>query len=106
MEGYATPDKKGGVDMRQRFLAHVLLYVFIIIVTFSDLANSKPIEEYNFGVIPPNTPTARAKAWTPLMVWIEKETGIRLNFKTARNIQVLSDRGADQQYDFVYLNPY
>lgn len=104
MEGYATLDKKGGVGMRQRFLAHVLLYVFI--VAFSGLANSEPIEEYNFGVIPQNTPTALANAWTPLMVWMEKETGIRLNFKTAKNIQVFSDRVADQQYDFVYLNPY
>jgi phosphonate transport system substrate-binding protein len=90
--------------MRRRFLAHALFSIFI--VTFSALAKSQTVEEYSFGVIPQSPPTTLAEIWTPLVVWVEKETGIRLNFKTAKNIQVFSDRVVDQQYDFVYLNPY
>ena len=61
---------------------------------------------YSFGVVPQQSAKKLAKLWTPIFKHINKKTGIKLQFKTAKNIPEFEQRLAAGEYDFSYMNPY
>lgn len=61
---------------------------------------------YSFGVVPQQSAKKLAKLWTPVLKHIGQQTGVKLQFKTAKNIPEFEKRLADGEYDFSYMNPY
>ena len=61
---------------------------------------------YSFGVVPQQSAKKLAKLWTPILKHIGKNSGIKLQFKTAKNIPEFEKRLASGEYDFSYMNPY
>jgi phosphonate transport system substrate-binding protein len=63
-------------------------------------------KNYSFGVVPQQSSLRLAKLWGPVFAFISKETGVKLQFKTAKNIPEFEKRLAEGGYDFAYMNPY
>lgn len=61
---------------------------------------------YRFGVVPQHTAAELAARWTPLLRYLSDKTGLRLEFRTARDIPSFERRAVQGEYDFVYLNPF
>ncbi len=59
-----------------------------------------------FGVVPQQSATKLAELWTPVLNYIGDKTGIRIDFKTAKNIPTFEQRCAAGDYDMAYMNPY
>lgn len=61
---------------------------------------------YTLGVVPQHTATDLAARWAPLLHYLEEKTGLRLVFRTGRDVPTFELRAAQGEYDFVYLNPF
>lgn len=61
---------------------------------------------YSFGIVPQQSAKRLAQLWTPVLKYIHQQTGITLQFKTAKNIPEFEKRLALGLYDFAYMNPY
>jgi phosphonate transport system substrate-binding protein len=61
---------------------------------------------YSFGVVPQQSAKKMAKLWTPILKHLQQQSGIKLQFKTAKNIPEFEKRLAKGEYDFAYMNPY
>lgn len=61
---------------------------------------------YSFGVVPQQSAKELAKLWTPVFQYIQEQSGIQLQFNTAKNIPEFEKRLASGTYDFAYMNPY
>ena len=61
---------------------------------------------YSFGVVPQQSATALAQSWVPIFRYISAKTGLKLHFRTARDIPTFETRLAAGEYDFAYMNPF
>jgi phosphonate transport system substrate-binding protein len=59
-----------------------------------------------FGVVPQQAAAKLASQWVPMVRYLEKETGRKVVFRTARDIPTFEQRLLDGEYDFAYMNPY
>lgn len=77
-----------------------------VLLSASTLVNAAGGETvYTFGVIPQQSATKTAQAWTPLLDYISNESGIAIRFKTLKDIRSFETRVAAGEYDLVYINP-
>lgn len=63
-------------------------------------------ETYTFGFVPQTSGSKLSKLWSPILKYLEEQTGYTLRFATARNIPTFEKRLAAGKYDFSYMNPY
>ncbi|MFT6103003.1 MAG: phosphonate transport system substrate-binding protein, partial [Candidatus Endobugula sp.] len=63
-------------------------------------------KNYSFGVVPQQSAQRLANLWGPVFAYVSKETGVKLQFKTAKNIPEFEKRLMAGDYDFAYMNPY
>jgi phosphate/phosphite/phosphonate ABC transporter binding protein len=68
-------------------------------------AQAEPVT-LSFGVVPQQSASKLAKLWTPILNYLNKQTGYRLRLKTAQNIPAFEQRLAAGEYDLSYMNPY
>jgi phosphonate transport system substrate-binding protein len=61
---------------------------------------------YSFGIVPQQAAGKLARLWTPIFEYLGRESGIKIQFKTAPNIPIFEQRLALGEYDFAYMNPY
>ena len=61
---------------------------------------------YSFGIVPQQSAAKLARLWGPILQQISKDTGLKVNFKTAPDIPTFEKRLAAGEYDFAYMNPY
>lgn len=47
-----------------------------------------------------------ARAWAPVLKYLNDKTGYRLMFETAKDIPTFEQRRAKGSYDFAYISPY
>ncbi|MEO5335976.1 MAG: phosphate/phosphite/phosphonate ABC transporter substrate-binding protein [Magnetospirillum sp. WYHS-4] len=59
-----------------------------------------------FGVVPQQSATKLAEAWTPFLKKLGEDAGIPLQFRTATDIPTFEKRLAEGEFDFAYMNPY
>ena len=91
--------------MRQLTFIGILLSSLILSPTlYAD--GHQAVESYSFGIVPQQTAKRMAKLWTPVFKHIQKTSGIKLQFKTAKDIPEFEKRLAQGEYDFAYMNPY
>ena len=65
-----------------------------------------PSKSLTIGVVPQQAAAKLAAMWLPLTRYLEKETGIKVVFRTASDIPTFEQRLIDGEYDFSYMNPY
>jgi phosphonate transport system substrate-binding protein len=85
------------------FIKHLL--VLLIACLPASGAWSKEKVSYTFGVVPQSATIKVARLWGPLLRHIEKNSGIKIVFKTANNMKTFEERVAHGEYDFAYLDP-
>lgn len=61
---------------------------------------------YTVGVVPQHKPADLAARWTPLLRYLGEKTGLRLEFRTARDISTFEHRLAQGEFDIAYMNPF
>jgi phosphonate transport system substrate-binding protein len=79
----------------------LLLLIFSLPVSASDESKS-----YWFGVVPQQSASQLVASWGPLLTYLSEQAGIKLQFKTAKDIPEFESRLAVGEYDFAYMNPY
>lgn len=60
----------------------------------------------NFAVVPQQSATQLAEAWTPVLAWLSQSSGLHLQFVTAPDVPSFEQRLAAGEYDLAYMNPY
>lgn len=88
-----------------------LLFLFLFVAAFSTQAAAPAASpdkqsNYSFGVVPQQSAKRLATLWGPLLSYLSDKTGLKLKFKTAKNIPTFEKRLANGEYDFAYMNPY
>lgn len=85
------------------YLYRILWVWSILLFAISTSASDKP---YSFGVVPQQSAKQLARLWTPIFQYIERNSGVKLQFATAKNIPEFEKRLSAGVYDFAYMNPY
>jgi len=62
--------------------------------------------ELTLGIVPQQSPLKLAKKWNAITKYLEKETGIKIIFKTEKSIPLFEKKLYDGSYDISYMNPY
>jgi len=62
--------------------------------------------EISLGVVPQQSPLKLAKKWKAITQYLEKETGIKVIFKTESSIPKFEKKLYAGAYDISYMNPY
>ena len=83
-----------------------IVYCLIGITTILLPLNANAVEEYTFGIVPQTNGSKLSKLWSPILQYIESQSGLKLRFATSRNISTFEKRVQSGKYDFVYMNPY
>ncbi|MBT5154861.1 MAG: phosphate/phosphite/phosphonate ABC transporter substrate-binding protein [Gammaproteobacteria bacterium] len=73
---------------------------------FSENAMPSQQPELSLGIVPQQAASKLARLWTPIIIYIQDETGVRLRFKTAKDIPTFEQRLLAGEYDLAYMNPY
>lgn len=87
-------------------MKQLLAALCILAASFLALPRPAAAQTITVGVVPQQSAAEMAKAWVPLLVYLEERTGLRLNFETAKNIPTFEMRLAKGEYDIAYMNPY
>lgn len=58
------------------------------------------------GVVPQQSPLSLAKSWSPIVQYLEKETGERIELKIENSITKFEEVLYSGGYDIAYMNPY
>lgn len=76
----------------------VLLLLLIAVYGFST--------ELTLGIVPQQSPLKLSKKWLKVTAYLEKETGVKVVFKTERSIPKFEKKLYEGAYDISYMNPY
>ena len=76
----------------------------LMLVASNVVCAEEPI--YSFGVVPQQAASKLARVWSPILEYLERETGFGIRFSTARNIPTFEQRLSSADYDIAYMNPY
>lgn len=91
--------------MKKRCLLPFCLTLVTSLLSLPILADNEG-ESYSFGVVPQQSASQLAILWGPIFTYVSDKTGVKLQFKTAKNIPEFEKRLASGEYDFAYMNPY
>lgn len=85
----------------------LLCFLAIVISSIQVTAGTDQNQaEYSFGVVPQQSATTLAENWVPIFQYISAKTGLKIRFRTARDIPTFESRVAAGEYDFAYMNPF
>ncbi len=59
-----------------------------------------------FGVVPQQSPLALIKSWEPVIQYLEKQTGEKIDLKIETSISKFEEKLYSGYYDIAYMNPY
>ncbi|MBI4741666.1 MAG: phosphate/phosphite/phosphonate ABC transporter substrate-binding protein [Betaproteobacteria bacterium] len=90
-----------------RYIAFALAFLFALgsLRADADPRKSAP-SSLTFGVVPQQSAGELASAWSPILDFLGKKSGVTLRFATAKDIPTFERRLADGEYDIAYMNPY
>ncbi|MEP4339282.1 MAG: phosphate/phosphite/phosphonate ABC transporter substrate-binding protein, partial [Roseobacter sp.] len=92
------------VDRQQAQGKLFLLSSVIFLCALCQAAMAEKV--YSFGIVPQQSASRLAQVWVPILAQLEKETGYKLKFTTAKDIPTFETCLAGKAYDFAYMNPY
>lgn len=82
-----------------RFTTHCLLLWGLLMPAWGQ-------QTLTFAVVPQQSATQLAEAWTPVLAWLSQSAGLQLQFVTAPDVPSFEQRLAAGDYDLAYMNPY
>ena len=82
-----------------RFTVFCLVYLFAATTAVAE----GPI---SFGVVPQQAASKLARLWVPLLDRVARDSGIGIEFRTAKDIPTFEAEVARGGYDCAYMNPY
>ena len=82
-------------------MKNILLSFFIC-----QLISSSLYAALTFGVVPQQSPLILIKSWTPVIQYLEKETGQKIDLKIESSISKFEEVLYSGGYDIAYMNPY
>lgn len=77
---------------------------FAGLLSFLFLTSAALAETWTFGMSPFRSPLLTAQYWNPILEYVEKKSGVKLELVTTRTGQEASDRGARGEFDFIWDN--
>lgn len=63
-------------------------------------------ETLTFGIVPQQSAKKLAQTWSPMLAYLGENSGLELEFATAKDIPTFEKRLANGEYDIAYMNPY
>ena len=81
-------------------MKNILLGFFICQIISSSLF------ALTFGVVPQQSPLILVKSWTPIIQYLENETGQKIDLKIESSISKFEEVLYSGGYDIAYMNPY
>lgn len=88
-----------------RLCALITSLILEVTCSFAYAQEKEPLV-LSFGVVPQQSASVLAKKWIPILALVEKDTGLKISFKTAPNIETFEKRTVAGEYDIAYMNPY
>ena len=70
------------------------------------IAVSLSASQITLGVVPQQSPLKLAKKWSKVTEYLEKQTGVKVVFKTQNSIPKFEKELYAGKYDISYMNPY
>lgn len=61
---------------------------------------------YTFAIVPQHSAIRTAETWGPLVKYLRRKTGVKLELRSARNIPEYTENLRRGAYDFGYMNPH
>jgi len=96
--------------MKTRLQHIALIIIPLLLAGVATQSHTKQLRPtpptYTFGVVPQQSGSKLSKLWSPILQYLEEETGYHLRFATTRNIPTFEKRLSTGKYDFAYMNPY
>lgn len=86
-----------------------LRFLVVCSIFFSSInvfAHQEVKTTFTFGVVPQQSALVLAKKWLPILNYVSKKTGVKLQFKTTSSIPDFENELHAKSYDFAYMNPY
>ena len=92
-------------------MRRIFMWVLVFISTSMShpaLAKEKIINPVSitFGIVPQQSASKLARLWSPFLAYLSKETGLKIVFRTAKDIPTFEKRLNSGLYDIAYMNPY
>lgn len=66
----------------------------------------RDVIDISFGIVPQQSASRLAHLWGPICARLSRQTGYRIQFRTAPDIPTFEKRLARGEYDIAYMNPY
>lgn len=77
--------------------------LFILIFYYASVQN---LSALTLGVVPQQSPFHLMQVWSPIVTYLEKETGEKIELKIERSIPAFEKVLYSGGYDLAYMNPY
>jgi len=84
----------------------LLVSLFLLLLSLSTQTTVQADEALSFGIVPQQSASKLARLWGPILKYISNKSGVKLTFKTAKNIPEFEKRLYAGNYDISYMNPY
>ena len=59
-----------------------------------------------FGIVPQQAASKLARSWSPVFDFLSRQSGLKIQFATAKDIPTFERQLDAGDYDFAYMNPY
>jgi phosphonate transport system substrate-binding protein len=90
---------------KQQLNKSIIGLILFSSVMLSATANTEK-DTLVFGIVPQQSGSKLSAKWTPILKYLEEQTGMKIRFATARNIPTFEKRLLAGKYDVAYMNPY
>lgn len=85
-----------------RVVARFLILLWLLPLN----ALSQPRTFLTFGIAPQQAATELAKRWTPILQYLTEQTGITLQFKTAKDLSTFQQEMKSGGFDIAFIDAY
>jgi phosphonate transport system substrate-binding protein len=79
--------------------------VSLLLAWVSTAYGETPDRPLSVGIVPQQSPGELARLWTPVLKYLEQQTGVPLQFETAKDVATFDKRLLAGEYDIVFANP-
>jgi len=89
-----------------RHVTNTILVLLALQIGMPVTVNANQDDTLVFGIVPQQAGSKLSRKWTPILQYLEEESGLKLRFATTRNIPTFEKRLQQGKYDVAYMNPY
>lgn len=79
---------------------------FLLISSLLFSQNNYAENSYIFAIVPQQSANKTAERWLPILSYISEKSGIKLIFRTEKDIPAFEKKLDSMNYDFAYMDPF